>query len=56
MRYLCNHECLDLSGVWDMWADTQIDHRTTSVDSGGGAIGNLGLNELLLVLVVLHSR
>ena len=55
MRYLCNHECLDLSGVWDMWADTQIDHRTTSVDSGGGAIGNFRLNDVLLVFIVLKG-
>ena len=38
----------------DMWANTKVDHGTTAVDSGRSTIGDLGLNDLLLVLVVLH--
>ena len=49
---LSDHERLDLAGVGDVGADAKVDHRTAAVDGGGGAVGDLGLNELLLVFVV----
>lgn len=51
---LGDHESLDLSGVRNMRADAKIDHGTTTVDRGGGTIGNFGLDEVLLVFVVLQ--
>lgn len=36
-----------------MGADAEINHRTTAVDRSGGAIGNLGFDEVFLILVVL---
>ena len=36
-----------------MGTNTEVDHGTTSVDSGGGTIGNFGLDDLPLVFVVL---
>ena len=51
--HLCDHEGLDLAGVRDMGTNTEVDHGTTSVDSGGGTIGNFGLDDLPLVFVVL---
>lgn len=50
---LGNHEGLDLAGMRNMRANAKINHRSTSVDCGRGAIGNLGLDEILLVFVVL---
>lgn len=37
-----------------MRADAKIDHGSTTVDRGGGTIGDFGLDEVFLVLVVLH--
>ena len=51
--YLRDHESLDLASVGDMRTNTEVDHRTTAVHGGGGTIRNLGLNDVLLVLVVL---
>ena len=51
--HLRDHECLDLAGMGDMGADTKIYHRPTAVYSSGRAIGNLGLDDVLFVLVVL---
>jgi len=49
-----DHECLDFSGVGDMRADAEINHGATAVDSRGGAVGDLGFDEVLLVLVVVE--
>ena len=51
---LCDHERLDLTGVRDMRANAKVHHRAASVDSGGGAIGNFRLNDVLLVFIVLQ--
>ena len=37
----------------NMRPDTQIDHWPATVNGGGRTIGNLGLDEVFLVLVVL---
>ena len=50
---LGDHERLDFAGMRDMWADTEIDHGAATVYGGGGAVGDLGVDELHLVLVVL---
>ena len=55
-RYLCYLH--DLEGLYptsmgNVWAHAQIDEWTTSIDSGAGAIRNLGIDKVLLVLVVL---
>ena len=50
---LGNHECLDLASMRNMRPDTQIDHWPATVNGGGRTIGNLGLDEVFLVLVVL---
>lgn len=33
--YLGNHESFDLSGVWNVGANAEVNHRPTAVDSGG---------------------
>ena len=52
---LGDHERLDLTSVGDMWTNAEVDHGSATVDSGGGAIGNLALDEILLVRVVLYT-
>ena len=52
---LGDHERLDFAGMRDMWADTEIDHGAATVYGGGGAVGDLGVDELHLVLVVLKT-
>lgn len=37
-----------------MRANAKIDHRSAAVDRGRGTIGDFGLDEVLLVLVILH--
>lgn len=54
--YLGDHERLDLARVRDMRANTEVDHRTAAVYRGRLAVGNLGFNEVLLVLVVLSGE
>ena len=51
--HLRDHECLDLAGMGDMGADTKVYHRPAAVYGGGGSVGNLGLDDIFLVLVVL---
>lgn len=53
--HLGDHECLDLAGMGDMGTDTKIYHRSAAVYSGGRAVGNLGLDDVLFVLVVLYN-
>ena len=52
--HLGDHERLDSSGMRNVRTNAEIDHRAATIDSGGCAIWNLGLDEVLLVLVVLH--
>jgi hypothetical protein len=51
---LGDHECLDFSSVGDVRANTQIDHRSTTVNSRRRAIGNFSLNEVSLVFIILQ--
>lgn len=53
--YFGNHEGLDTAGMRDMRSDAKVDHGTTAIDGGGGAIGDFSLDEVLLVFVVLRS-
>ena len=50
-----DHEGLNLARMWDMGANTQVDHGATAIDCGGGTIRDLGFNEVLLVFVVLKG-
>lgn len=52
---LGDHKRLDLAGVGNMGANTEIDHWAAAIDSSGGAIGDLGLDKILLILVVLMT-
>ncbi len=38
-----------------MGTDAEIDHGSAAVDGGGGAVGDLGFDEVLLVFVVLRE-
>ena len=38
-----------------MWANAEIDHRTATVYSGRGAVGNFSLDEVFLVFIVLQK-
>lgn len=53
-RVFGDHECLDFTGVRDMRTDAQVDHGTAAVDGGGCTIGDFGVDEVLLVFVVLE--
>jgi hypothetical protein len=53
--YLSDHECLDLSSVWYMRTDTEIYHRSTTIDSGGSTVWNLGLDQVFFVFIVLRQ-
>jgi hypothetical protein len=53
--YLGDHECLDLTSVWYMRTDTEIYHWSTTINSGGGTIWDLGLDQVLFVSVVLRD-
>ena len=55
LLYLCDHERLDLTRMRDMRADAQVDHRATAVHRRRFAVGDLRLDKVLLVLVVLHK-
>ena len=50
---LGDHERLDLASMRNVRPDTQINHWPTTVNGGRRTIGNLGLDEVFLVLVVL---
>jgi hypothetical protein len=52
---LGDHERLDLAGMRNVRPNTQIDHWPATVYGGGGTIGNLGLDEVFLVHVVLFA-
>ena len=52
---LGDHERLDFAGMRDMWADTEVDHGAATVYGGGGAVGDLRVDELHLVLVILET-
>jgi hypothetical protein len=39
-----------------MRASAKVDHGSAAVDSGGCAVGDLGVDEILLVLVVLCAK
>lgn len=39
----------------NMWANAEIDHRTATVYSGRGAVGNFSLDEVFLVFIVLQK-
>lgn len=54
--HLGDHEGLDLARMWDVGADTQIDHGATAINRGGSAVRYLGLDDILLVFVVLKCR
>lgn len=51
----CLHdgESLDSASVGDMRSTAQIDQGPAAIDSGGGTVGDLGLDQVDLVLVVL---
>lgn len=51
--YLGHHERLDLASVWDVRAHAEIDHRTAAVHCRLPAVGNLRLDQVLFVLVIL---
>ena len=53
--YLREHHRLDHTGVGNVRAGAQVNHGSAAVDRGGSAIGDLGLNEKSLVLVVLQN-
>ena len=51
--HLGDHEGLDLAGVRDVRAHTQVDHRSTAVHRRRRAVRDFGLDEVFLVFVVL---
>lgn len=53
---LCDHERLDFSGVGNMGSNAKVDHRSTAVYSRGRPIGNLGLNKISLVFIILRMH
>lgn len=53
MPDLRDHEGLDPASVGNMGTYAEVHHRSATVDSRGGAVGNFSLNDVLLVLVVL---
>jgi hypothetical protein len=53
---LCDHERLDCTSVGDMGSNTQVDHRSTAVYSSRRPIGNLGLNKISLIFVILRMH
>ena len=55
VAHLSDHERLDLARVRDVRADAQVDHGATAVDRGRLAVGDLRLDQVLLILVVLYN-
>ena len=41
--------------MWNVWANTKIDHGTAPIYGGGCAVRNFGLDEVLLVFIVLEK-
>lgn len=54
-KHLGDHEGFDFAGVGNVWANAEVDHRTTAVYSGGGAVWNFSLDEVFLIFVVLKK-
>lgn len=54
MAHLCHGKSLDAAGVGNMGTETQVDEGSAAVYGGRGAIGDLVVDVVLLVLVVLH--
>ena len=52
--YLHDGKCLDLARVWDMWTGTQVNERTTSIDSGTPTVADLVPDKVDLVLAILE--
>ena len=50
---LRHHEGLDTIGIGNMWPNTEIDHRATTIDSRGSTIGDFCLDDVFLVFVIL---
>jgi len=53
--YFGDHECLDLTSVRDVRANTKVDHGTTSIDSSGTSVRYFRFDEILLVFVILFG-
>lgn len=51
--HLGDHKCLDFTGVGYVRTDTEIHHWSTTIHSGGGAVGDLSLDQVLFVSIVL---
>ena len=51
--YLGDHERLDFACVGNVRANAEVNHGPTTVHGGGSPIGDLRLDDVLLVLVVL---
>ena len=56
VTHLENRHGFDSTGVLDVRTTTQIDHRSTSVDGGGGAVRDLVIDEVDFERVVLNSK
>ena len=41
--------------MWNVWANAKIDHGTAPIYGGGRAVRNFGLDEVLLVFIVLEQ-
>ena len=52
-HHLCNHESFDFSCMGNVRANAKIDHGPAAIYCSGGAIGDFGLNQILLIFVVL---
>ncbi len=53
VEYLGDHERLYSSSMRNVGTNAEVDHRTASVYGRRGAIGHFGVNEVLLVFVIL---
>jgi hypothetical protein len=52
-RHLGDHHGFDHASVRYVRANAEINHGPAAVDGGGSAIGDLGLDEVFFILVVL---
>ena len=55
-HHLRNHESFDFSCVGNVRANAKIDHRPAAIYCSGGAIGDFGLDQILLIFVVLPGN
>ena len=53
-RGLHDFHCLDPAGVGDVRTQAEVDERATSINCGRSTIGNLRVEEVLLVFVVIE--